>query len=287
MLLLSLKGDPVRRPVTPPKELVRNSTRGPAGGLMHAPPTSKGKAGLELDAPVVGDASSASAATAGGATAEAGVNACGLAELRRAEVADKSAWIVMVQHVGVHHREGHFVTTFGGTGGAPAAASAAATHAHAATAAATPAAAAHATASAAAAHATTAAPGSAAAIAAGSQGVGARAAPRAEAKGPRHTQVEGDQAGAGQVVARHEVIGDAGRWIDAEIALRRQHRIGARRCGESGPGVLQGVARIGRRAGHVEGAVVLVVAEERDILAEARVEVRHQDVLVHVAARFV
>src|ERR1022692_5286706 len=117
MLLLSLKGDPVRRPVTPPKELVRNSTRGPAGGLMHPPPPAKGEAGLDLDAPVVGDASSASAATAGGATAEAGVNASGLAELRRAEVADKSAWIVMVQHVVEHHRERHVVTMFGGIGG--------------------------------------------------------------------------------------------------------------------------------------------------------------------------
>src|ERR1022692_71896 len=107
MLLLSLKGDPARRPVTPPKELVRNSTRGPAGGLMHAPPTSEGEAGLELDAPVVGDASSAAAA--GAATAEAGINTSGLAELRRAEVADKSAWIVMVQHVVEHHRERHVV----------------------------------------------------------------------------------------------------------------------------------------------------------------------------------
>src|ERR1019366_4394755 len=242
MLLLSLKGDPARRPVTPPKELVRNSTRGPAGGLMRAPPTSEGEAGLELDAPVVGDASSAAATAAGAATAEAGVNASGLAELRRAEVADKSAWIVKVQHVVEHDRERHVVAMFGGVGGAAAAASAAATHAHAATAAATPAAAAHATASAAAAHATTAAPGSAAAIAAGSQGVGCRAAPRAEAKGSRHTQVEGDQTGAGQVVARHKVIGDAGCGIDAEIALRRHRRIGARRRGECGPGVLQRVA---------------------------------------------
>src|ERR1039457_2523778 len=121
MLLLSLKGDPARRPVTPPKELVRNSTRGPAGGLMHAPPTSEGEAGLELDAPVVGDASSAAATAAGAAgaaTAEAGVNASGLAELRRAEVADKSAWIVMVQHVVEHHRERHVVAMFGGIGGA-------------------------------------------------------------------------------------------------------------------------------------------------------------------------
>ena len=48
---------------------------------------SEGEAGLELDAPVVGDASAGASAEA--ASAEAGIDAGGLAELQGVEVADE------------------------------------------------------------------------------------------------------------------------------------------------------------------------------------------------------
>src|ERR1039458_4620502 len=51
-------------------------------------PTSEGEAELELDSPIVGDAS---ATAAGASAAKAGVDAGGLAELRGVEVADESA----------------------------------------------------------------------------------------------------------------------------------------------------------------------------------------------------
>src|ERR1039457_3959069 len=80
--------------------------------------TSKGEAGLELDSPVVRDASAAAATAAWAAAAEAGVDAGGLAELRGVEIADKSAWVVVVKQVVKHHRERDVVAILGGIGGA-------------------------------------------------------------------------------------------------------------------------------------------------------------------------
>src|ERR1039457_1388996 len=100
-------------------------------GLSHF--TSEGEAGLELDAPVVGDASAGASAGAAAeaASAEAGIDAGGLAELQGVEVADKSARIVVVYQVVEHHPEGEVEAMLGGFAAAKhAAAAAAAAHAH-------------------------------------------------------------------------------------------------------------------------------------------------------------
>src|ERR1035441_6546073 len=70
---------------------------------------SKGEAGLELDAPVVGGA----AAAAEGTSAEAGVDTGRLAELRGVEQADKRTGVVMVDQVVEHHREGEVEAVLG------------------------------------------------------------------------------------------------------------------------------------------------------------------------------
>src|ERR1039457_2927303 len=188
---------------------------------------SEGEAGLEFDAPVVGGATAAETA-AKAAAAEAGIDAGGLAELRGVEVADISARIVVVEQVVEHHPEGEVEAMLGGLAAAKhAAAATAAAHAHGSPSATRTA---HAWATA-----------TAATHAAGSHGIGG-AAFRAEAEGSGEAHVEGDQAGAGEVVARHQVLGDARGRIEAEVAFGRQIRIGAGRRGEGRPCVLQRVA---------------------------------------------
>src|SRR5260370_25985722 len=87
-------------------------------------------------------------------------------------------------------------------------------------------------------HITTAATGTTAAL----RHRVARAAGRAEAEGGSDPHIQGNEAGAGQVVARHQVRGDPGDGSGAEAANRSLIQRGARRRGEGRPGVGQGVA---------------------------------------------
>jgi hypothetical protein len=90
---------------------------------------------LELDAAIVGDTSTKTAARADRAATEAGVDTSRLAELWGVEITDKSTGIEVIDQIVEHHREREVKPMLGKIAAAPHAATAATGGAHAHTAA--------------------------------------------------------------------------------------------------------------------------------------------------------